>query len=133
MAPNSTKAEGRILLPSSINPTRYDIKLTPDFENYTFTGHTAIEVQTTNDIATNEITMHSKELCYKSASYIVKDGDGTIYKADEIRVNFKATTVSFVFTDKLPANATLVSVYKICSILHQVKIHDTCHITLSNA
>jgi len=106
----STKAEGRVLLPSSINPTRYDIKLTPDFENYTFTGHTAIEVQTNTDVATNEIIIHSKELCYKSASYIVKDGDGTIYKADEIRVNFKATTVSFVFTDKLPASATLVSV-----------------------
>ena len=112
-ASNSTKAEGRVLLPSSINPTRYDIKLTPDFENYTFIGHTAIEVTTTNDVATtNEIIMHSKELCYKSASYIVKDGDGTIYKADEIRVNFKATTVSFVFTDKLPASATLVSVLR---------------------
>ena len=119
---NSTKAEGRVLLPSSINPTRYDIKLTPDFENYTFTGHTAIEVQT-NDIATNEIIMHSKELCYKSASYIVKEGDGTMHKADEIRVNFKATTVSFVFTDKLPASATLVSVLRYVPIMHQVKIH----------
>ena len=54
--------------------------------------------------------MHAKELCFASASFVVKGGDGEKKKdAEEIHVNFKATTVTFVFGDKIPANSTLVS------------------------
>ena len=104
----TSKAEGRVLLPSYINPIRYDLKLTPDFENFTFAGHTSIEVTTTDGVG-SEITMHAKELCFASASYVVKGGgDGEKYSAEEIRVNMKTTTVTFVFGSDLPANATLV-------------------------
>ena len=104
----TSKAEGRVLLPSYINPIRYDLKLTPDFENFTFVGHTSIEVTTTNGVG-SEITMHAKELCFASASYVVKGGgDGEKCSAEEIRVNMKTTTVTFVFGSDLPANATLV-------------------------
>ena len=104
----TSKAEGRVLLPSYINPIRYDLKLTPDFENFTFVGHTSIELTTTNGVG-SEITMHSKELCFASASYVVKGGgDGEKCSAEEIRVNMKTTTVTFVFGSDLPANATLV-------------------------
>ena len=61
-------------------------------------------------LATNEIIMHAKELCFASASFVVKGGDGEKKKdAEEIHVNFKATTVTFVFGDKIPVNSTLVS------------------------
>ena len=103
----TSKAEGRVLLPSYINPIRYDLKLTPDFENFTFSGHTSIEV-TTSDGVGSEITMHAKELCFASASYVVKGGDGQKCNAEEIRVNMKSTTVTFVFGNDMPANATLV-------------------------
>ena len=104
----TAKAEGRVLLPSYINPIRYDLKLTPDFENFTFAGHTSIEVTTTDGVG-SEITMHAKELCFASASYVVKGGgDGEKCSAEEIRVNMKTTTVTFVFGSDLPANATLV-------------------------
>ena len=103
----TSKAEGRVLLPSYINPIRYDLKLTPDFENFTFSGHTSIEVTTTYGVS-SEITMHAKELCFASASYVVKGGDGQKCNAEEIRVNMKSTTVTFVFGNDMPANATLV-------------------------
>lgn len=110
MTSSSDKAAGRVLLPATINPTRYDLKFTPNFDTFTFSGQTTIEVTTTDDIATNEIIMHAKELCFASASYVVKGGDGEKKKdAEEICVNFKATTVTFVFGDKIPANSTLVS------------------------
>ena len=52
--------------------------------------------------------MHAKELCFATASYIVKGEEGTVHEVEEIRVNLKATTATFVFGDAIPASATLV-------------------------
>ena len=108
MASNN-KAAGRVLLPLTINPIRYDVKLTPDLENYTFSGVTTIEVSTTADVNTSDIVMHAKELCFANASYIVKGGkDTTVHEAEEITINSKSTTVSFGFTTPIPKNSTLI-------------------------
>ncbi|KAL7538749.1 hypothetical protein ACHAXR_008772 [Thalassiosira sp. AJA248-18] len=106
----SPKTAGRVLLPPSINPVRYDLKFSPDFENFTFAGDTNIELTTTSSVNVgNEIKMHAKELCFATASYVVKGvGDGEEKVADEIRVNIKETTVTFVFGENLPANASLI-------------------------
>ena len=109
MASNN-KAAGRVLLPLTINPIRYDVKLTPDLENYTFSGVTTIELSTTADVNTSDIVMHAKELCFANASYIVK-GSGTteiVHEAEEITINSKSTTVSFGFTSPIPKNSTLI-------------------------
>mmetsp|Transcript_29685 Transcript_29685/g.53877 ORF Transcript_29685/g.53877 Transcript_29685/m.53877 type:complete len:887 (-) Transcript_29685:86-2746(-) len=104
----SSKTEGRVLLPPTINPIRYDLKFTPDLENFTFSGETTIEVTTSADVG-NDITMHAKELCFATASYVVKGESGEeVHEVEEIRVNMKATTVTFVFGGVLPANATLI-------------------------
>jgi hypothetical protein len=97
MASTTTdKSAGRVLLPPTINPTRYDLNFTPDLTNYTFSGITTIEVTTTNDVSGKEIVMHAKELCFASASFVVKSGscEGK-EEAVEINVNLKATTVTF--------------------------------------
>jgi hypothetical protein len=54
---SNNKAAGRVLLPSTINPIRYDVKLTPDLQNYTFSGVTTIELSTTADVNTSDIVM----------------------------------------------------------------------------
>ena len=103
-----SKTAGRVLLPPNINPIRYDLKFTPDFENFTFVGDTTIEVETTSSDVGKSIKMHAKELCFASASYKVKGGDGTEHEVEEIRVNPKETTVTFVFGGELPVSATLI-------------------------
>ena len=104
----SSKTAGRVLLPPTINPIRYDLKFTPDLENFTFSGETTIEVTTSADVG-NDITMHAKELCFATASYAVKGESGEeVHEVEEIRANMKATTVTFVFGGVLPANASLI-------------------------
>ena len=107
----SSKTAGRVLLPPNVNPVRYDLKFTTNFDDFTFAGDTTIEVKTaTNDVG-KSITMHAKELCFASASYVVKGGsDGEGHDATEINVNMKAHTVTFVFGEDLPTDATLVSI-----------------------
>lgn len=106
----SDKAAGRVLLPSGITPSRYDITLTPDLTNFTFTGVTTIQLQTAADISTSTIQLHAKELCFASASYTILNDD-TIHTAEEISTNTKSTVASFTFPTPLPANCKLKSAY----------------------
>ena len=82
---NAKKAEGRVLLPLTIVPTRYDLKITPDLEKFTFTGEVKITLSTTPDLGDNcrEIILHAKELCFSSASYLV-EGTGENKEAEEV-------------------------------------------------
>jgi puromycin-sensitive aminopeptidase len=104
------KAEGRVLLPSTIVPTRYDLKLTPDLEAFTFKGEISIELETSADLDgdCNEIVMHAKELCFISASYRVSGNESPAVEAQEINDNKKATTVTFVFPNSIPASSTII-------------------------
>jgi aminopeptidase N len=104
---SSNKAAGRVLLPLTINPTRYDITLTPDLTNFTFAGVTTIELTTSADVSTSNIVMHAKELCFSHAYYTVK-GEETKHEAEEISVIAQATTVSFGFATPIPPNSTLL-------------------------
>mmetsp|Transcript_22129 Transcript_22129/g.33663 ORF Transcript_22129/g.33663 Transcript_22129/m.33663 type:complete len:891 (+) Transcript_22129:120-2792(+) len=112
MSGKETKAEGRVLLPSTIVPKRYDLKLTPNLEQFTFNGDISIQVETSDDLDKDckEIVMHAKELCLISASFTVvgKDGTGASVEAEEIRDNKKATTVTFIFPESIPASSTLL-------------------------
>ncbi len=110
MSMSSTdKAAGRVLLPLNINPTRYDITLTPDLTAFTFTGVTTIELTTTaHDVSTSQIILHAKELCFASASYTIKGNPDEVHEAEEISINMKSTTVSFGFSSPIPPDSTLV-------------------------
>mmetsp|Transcript_17250 Transcript_17250/g.23737 ORF Transcript_17250/g.23737 Transcript_17250/m.23737 type:complete len:895 (-) Transcript_17250:165-2849(-) len=101
----------RVILPPTIVPDRYDIKLTPDLEKYVFTGEAKMGLTTTEDLdgSCKEIVMHAKELCFVSASFVVvgEEGVGPKVEAEEIRVNMKATTVTFIFPENIPASSKL--------------------------
>jgi aminopeptidase N len=116
MTDNNSKADkkaGRVLLPSYVQPQRYDLKVVPDMTAYTFDGLVSITMTTEESFSEEEskkITLHSKELMYRSAEYktTTEDGVGKIVKADEIRVNVKDTTVTFVFPESIPKSSSIV-------------------------
>jgi len=102
------KTAGRVLLPSYVQPQTYDLKVVPDLKAYTFDGIVSITMTTSESFSEEEskqITLHSKELMYRSAEF---KADGTVVKADEIRVNMKETTVTFLFSDSIPKSSTIV-------------------------
>ena len=103
-------------------PRRYDIKLTPDLDAFTFAGECKIKLSTAADLGPDhkEIIMHAKELCFASASYVRTEGDATTSSVDaeEIRVNTKATTVTFVFGTAIPANSTIYLTIKYTGFLN---------------
>ena len=107
---------------STSTPLSYDLKVTPNFDTFTFEGDVSIELVVRKDQLVGDlkkqITLHSKELCYVSASYTISSSSAAISNddtpapaavaAEEIRVNLKATTVTFCFPEEIPLDATSV-------------------------
>lgn len=80
------KQAGRVLLPSYVQPEKYDLKVVPDMKAYTFDGIVSITMKTGDAFSEEEskmITLHSKELMYRSAEFTTEDGGKTV-KADEV-------------------------------------------------
>ncbi|VEU39903.1 unnamed protein product [Pseudo-nitzschia multistriata] len=103
------KTAGRVLLPSYVQPQSYDLKVTPDLTAYSFDGIVSIGMVTGDSFSEEEskkITLHSKELMYRSAEFHAADS-GKVVKADEIHVNMKNTTVTFVFAESIPKSSTI--------------------------
>jgi aminopeptidase N len=100
----NSKSAGRVLLPDYVEATKYDLKLTPDLEKFTFDGIITVFLKTDAsklkaDEDGKEITLHSKELLYKDAKVTL--ADGKTLTAEQIIVNIKATTVTFVFAESV--------------------------------
>ena len=79
------KTSGRVLLPDTIVPSRYDLTITPNLERFTFEGECKITLTTSSECDTNEVTLHAKELCFISAHYVV--GDASPVEAQEVSVH----------------------------------------------
>jgi hypothetical protein len=62
--------------------SRYDLIITPDLDAFTFQGEVSIALTTSAECATNEISLHAKELCFISAKYVV--GDQSPVEAQEV-------------------------------------------------
>jgi len=102
------KAAGRVLLPSYVQPKSYDLHVKPDLKAYTFDGIVAIEMTTGKSFTEDEskkITLHAKELMFRSAEF--QTPDGKVVKADEICVNMKETTVTFIFGESVPKSSEI--------------------------
>lgn len=92
------KAAGRVLLPDAVLPSRYEIRLSPDLERFLFDGHERIFVEVHE--ATNEVTLHARELCFSSAKFLSQGVEAI--EATVISQNIKETTVKFTFPEVLP-------------------------------
>ena len=98
MTETTDKKAGRVLLPSYVQPETYDLKVVPDMKAYTFDGIVSITMKTGDAFSEEEskkITLHSKELMYRSAEFKTEDG-GTVVKADEVSHKMKSME-SFYF------------------------------------
>mmetsp|Transcript_89966 Transcript_89966/g.162274 ORF Transcript_89966/g.162274 Transcript_89966/m.162274 type:complete len:905 (-) Transcript_89966:51-2765(-) len=102
----AAKAADRVLLPDAVLPSRYEIRLTPDLERFVFDGKVRIHVDVHE--ATNEVTLHSKELSVSSASFTPSEGSAV--EVVVISQNLKETTVTLTFAEVLPVGPGVVEV-----------------------
>ncbi|CAK9008253.1 unnamed protein product [Durusdinium trenchii] len=93
------KAEGRVLLPPTVEPVKYDIKLKPDLVNFTFDGSEKIRLDIQE--ATDEIALHVKEIAIKNHTIVLKAGS-TEVKPEAVTYSIKDATVTFKFEEMLP-------------------------------
>ena len=85
-------AKKDIRLSKNVIPTKYDIKLRPDLENFTFEGIETISLLILKK--TNTLTLHSKELEIETAQI------GDIFA--KISYNLKSETATFLFPKIIP-------------------------------
>jgi len=103
----SSKAAGRVLLPDKVVPSKYIIKLEPNLTTFTFDGEEKVEVEVTK-AGTKEITLHSRELYIKEASFTGAD-DQKITPTD-INFNTALRTCTFVFKEELVVGAGVLAI-----------------------
>jgi len=101
----SSKAAGRVLLPPTVEPVKYDIKLVPDLVNFTFDGTEKICLDVRE--ATDEILLHAKEISIKSHTVVLKAG-GTELKPQAVNYNIKECTLCFKFAEMLPVGEAVL-------------------------
>jgi len=97
---SADKAAGRVLLPDAVLPIRYDLWLAPDLERFVFDAKATIEVDVHE--ATNEVSLHSKELQFKTVSFKSSEDGASDVECIGINQKIKETTVTFVFSEVLP-------------------------------
>eukprot|EP00439_Symbiodinium_sp_Y106_P020553 s1219_g2.t1 len=110
----SSKAAGRVLLPPTVEPVKYDIKLVPDLVNFTFDGTEKIclDVREATDESELrcrfiEILLHAKEISIKSHTVVLKAG-GTELKPQAVNYNIKDCTLCFKFAEMLPVGEAVL-------------------------
>ena len=92
-------------LPSNVRPTAYRLTLTPDLENFTFSGQVSIDV----DVAepTGRILLNAAELQIASAS--VTDEYGVSIPASGIVLDEKRERASLTFPRAIPRGTATLS------------------------
>ena len=60
-----------VVLPTSVRPAKYQLKLQPDFANFTFQGEETIDIRVAE--STSEIVLNCDEIQIQSAE-LIKDG-----------------------------------------------------------
>jgi puromycin-sensitive aminopeptidase len=87
--------KGRFRLPRTVVPSRYEIGLMPDLENFTFTGHETIAVTVLKPV--KKIVLNAKDLKI-AAAFVTNDSgtrlDGTVKLSDKL----EQATISFAGT-----------------------------------
>jgi len=97
----------RVLLPSAVTPSKYDLLLKPDLKNFTFDGEVKIHVDVSEE--TKTVSLHAKELYIKDATYTSNDGSQTL-KAEQINNDVKLTVTTFVFGDTIAQGAGKITI-----------------------
>lgn len=94
-----------IRLASHITPTRYDLTLKPDLENFVFEGNETIDILIDKD--TKSITLHSKDIDIQTAE--IKIGKEVQF-ADKIEYNKDDETATFLFKKSIKKGKTKLKI-----------------------
>ena len=95
---------GAVTLPANVRPSRYDLTLAPDLNDFTFRGAETVEIEVLAPTA--EIVLNAAELAVESCRVALPDGS-TVSPA-ETSFSEEEETATFRFDAKLPAGpATL--------------------------
>lgn len=94
--------QDRVLLPRNVLPSHYELELSPDLEALVYGGELNVKVTVSGEeVAVSDVTLHSKEITIKTASFI--GADGATRSLTGISYDLKATTVKLSFDGNLPA------------------------------
>jgi len=96
----------RVVLPSSVVPSHYNLVLTPDLNALSFHCEETIEVAISE--ATTVVTMHCKEINVTDASFKnISSGVGP--SVVQIAYHLKDNTVSLTFDEELPLGEGVIA------------------------
>ncbi len=90
-------------LPTSVRPTRYAIKLQPDFEKFSYSGEESVAIEITDPVS--EIVLNAVDLQVNSAAF---SRDGSTVAAKNIRLDESRETLTLELGETVtPGPATL--------------------------
>ncbi|CAM9808130.1 unnamed protein product [Ectocarpus sp. 4 AP-2014] len=126
----ASKADGRVLLPSDVEPVEYRIKLTPDMEKFTCRGEQEVDVEILEE--TSSVSLHSKEIYIMEASFVpIAEGgeggegaaaaeQGKPVGASAIFFDLKLSTATFTFPEPLAKGKGTLKLSFQCDINNQM-------------
>lgn len=91
-------AAERVVLPTQLYPSHYDLELTPDLDKLIFTCNEDIHVTVRE--STDRVTLHAREITVDKVTF--RSASGAEVEMTEITYNLKAHTVTFIFGEQLP-------------------------------
>ncbi|KAG0371253.1 aminopeptidase [Gamsiella multidivaricata] len=98
---------GRVVLPTNVRPTHYDLTLTPDLSNFTFHGQVLINLDINKP--TTAITLNSNQLEILSAKLTnLALKTESSQNATDITLEKANETATFTFVDELQPGSTAV-------------------------
>eukprot|EP00123_Amoebidium_parasiticum_P017500 comp23874_c0_seq1/m.41878 comp23874_c0_seq1/g.41878 ORF comp23874_c0_seq1/g.41878 comp23874_c0_seq1/m.41878 type:complete len:864 (-) comp23874_c0_seq1:481-3072(-) len=98
----------RHILPTNVKPLHYDLTLTPNFEDFTYTGEESVKVQVVE--TTSQITLNAKELTIDPAVLVLEDGNELV---GEVTLDPSDDVATFTFKQPVtPQTATLRLTFK---------------------
>ncbi|KAG5192903.1 membrane alanyl aminopeptidase [Tribonema minus] len=97
----SDKAAGRVLLPPHVEPRKYNLRLEPDLERFSYEGLVKVDVEVVT--STNTITVHSKDIAVHEVSFTPGQQGSAPIAAIALAFDLKLTTLSMTFPTDLPA------------------------------
>lgn len=95
----------RVLLPSSVRPIKYNLRLAPDLVQCTFSGSERVDLEVNSE--TSAVVLHAAELEFQSVGLF---RNGTESKPERIDLDEKEETVTFVFTEAISVGEATLSV-----------------------
>lgn len=94
-------ASERVVLPTQLYPSHYNLELTPDLNALTFSCNEEIFVTVRE--ATNSVTLHAREITIVSASFHSLTGDFSA-KLEGVSYDLKYHKVQLTFDAEIPAS-----------------------------